>query len=79
METHIRKVLRFGIPKLCRRLDHAMGDCTEPATPLRPAGLIETRRSFAEPLSPPRRRPALSGGRNTFIFRKRWSVSDGVL
>lgn len=42
--------LRFG-PELCRRLDQAMGDCAEPVTPLRPAGLIETRRSFAEPIA----------------------------
>ncbi|MDN5567656.1 MAG: DNA polymerase Y family protein, partial [Paracoccus sp. (in: a-proteobacteria)] len=41
--------LRFG-PELCRRLDQAMGDCAEPITPSRPEGLIEARRSFAEPI-----------------------------
>ncbi|MFC7706280.1 Y-family DNA polymerase [Plastorhodobacter daqingensis] len=40
---------RFG-PELCRRLDHALGDATEPIEPLRPEGLIEVRRSFAEPI-----------------------------
>lgn len=42
--------LRFG-PDLCRRLDQAMGDAPEPITPLRPDSLIETRRSFAEPIA----------------------------
>ncbi|MFN4100376.1 MAG: Y-family DNA polymerase [Pararhodobacter sp.] len=41
--------LRFG-PELCRRLDQAMGEMAEPIDPLRPSGLIEIRRSFAEPI-----------------------------
>ena len=41
---------RFG-PEICRRLDQALGVTTEPITPHRPAEMIETRRSFAEPIS----------------------------
>ncbi|WP_042244671.1 DNA polymerase Y family protein [Paracoccus sp. PAMC 22219] len=41
--------LRFG-PDLCRRLDQALGAVGEPIDPLRPEGLIEVRRSFAEPI-----------------------------
>ena len=41
---------RFG-PELCRRLDQALGDATEPITPIRPEGMIEARRSFAEPIA----------------------------
>ncbi|MFN4059787.1 MAG: Y-family DNA polymerase [Paracoccus hibiscisoli] len=40
---------RFGA-ELCRRLDQALGDAPEPIAPLRPQGLIEVRRSFAEPI-----------------------------
>ena len=40
---------RFG-PELCRRLDQALGDVAEPIEPLRPEGLIEVRRAFAEPI-----------------------------
>ncbi len=40
---------RFG-PDLCRRLDQALGQAPEPITPLRPQGLIEARRNFAEPI-----------------------------
>ncbi|MGN7870834.1 Y-family DNA polymerase [Paracoccus sp. 22332] len=41
---------RFG-PELCRRLDQALGHANEPIEPLRPEGLVEVRRSFAEPIS----------------------------
>lgn len=41
---------RFG-PQLCRRLDQALGDLAEPIIPLRPEGLIECRRAFAEPIA----------------------------
>ena len=41
---------RFG-PDLCRRLDQALGDASEPITPLRPDDLIEIRRNFAEPIA----------------------------
>jgi protein ImuB len=40
--------LRFG-PELGRRLDQVMGCLSEPIDPVRPAGLIEVRRVFAEP------------------------------
>ncbi|MEE2861626.1 MAG: DNA polymerase Y family protein [Pseudomonadota bacterium] len=43
---------RFG-PDLCRRLDQALGDAAEPIAPLRPEGLIEIRRAFAEPIAAP--------------------------
>lgn len=43
---------RFG-PELCRRLDQALGDAAEPIVPMRPAGLIEVRRAFAEPIAAP--------------------------
>lgn len=42
--------LRFG-PELGRRLDQAIGEAAEPIDPVRPADLIEVRRSFAEPIS----------------------------
>lgn len=42
--------LRFG-PELCRRLDQATGQIAEPIDPIRPADMIEARRSFAEPIS----------------------------
>ncbi|WP_374643656.1 DNA polymerase Y family protein [Tabrizicola sp.] len=41
---------RFG-PDLCRRLDQALGEASEPITPVRPEDLIEARRSFAEPIA----------------------------
>ncbi|WP_120445286.1 Y-family DNA polymerase [Paracoccus yeei] len=41
---------RFG-PVLCRRLDQALGQAAEPIEPLRPDGLIEVRRAFAEPIA----------------------------
>ncbi|MCZ0963879.1 Y-family DNA polymerase [Paracoccus benzoatiresistens] len=41
---------RFG-PELCRRLDQALGLASEPIEPLRPAELVEVRRSFAEPIA----------------------------
>jgi protein ImuB len=44
--------LRFG-PELGRRLDQAMGRLSEPINPVRPAGLIEVRRIFAEPIGAP--------------------------
>ncbi|MDB6452516.1 Y-family DNA polymerase [Falsirhodobacter sp. 20TX0035] len=40
---------RFG-PELCRRLDQALGEAAEPIDPLRPPGLIQVRRAFAEPI-----------------------------
>ncbi|QDA35926.1 DNA polymerase Y family protein (plasmid) [Paracoccus liaowanqingii] len=42
--------LRFGA-ELCRRLDQALGEMAEPIDPLRPASLVEVRRSFAEPIA----------------------------
>ncbi len=41
--------LRFG-PELGRRLDQAIGVLAEPIEAIRPADLIEVRRSFAEPI-----------------------------
>ncbi|WP_136653094.1 Y-family DNA polymerase [Paracoccus aeridis] len=41
---------RFG-PELCCRLDQALGALAEPIAPVRPAELIEIRRSFAEPIA----------------------------
>jgi protein ImuB len=41
---------RFG-PDLCRRLDQALGYVSEPIEPLRPAEVVEVRRSFAEPIA----------------------------
>ncbi|MFC3694880.1 Y-family DNA polymerase [Chenggangzhangella methanolivorans] len=41
--------LRFG-PELGRRIDQALGDAAEPIEPIRPRGLIEVRRAFAEPI-----------------------------
>lgn len=43
---------RFG-PEPCRRLDQALGHAPEPIEPLRPEGLVEVRRSFAEPIAAP--------------------------
>ncbi len=40
---------RFG-PELCRRIDQALGAVAEPIEALRPAGVIEVRRAFAEPI-----------------------------
>lgn len=40
---------RFG-PELCRRIDQAFGMVAEPITTIRPHDMIETRRSFAEPI-----------------------------
>ncbi|MDH2329036.1 DNA polymerase Y family protein [Cereibacter sp. SYSU M97828] len=40
---------RFG-PELIRRIDQMFGHASEPIDALRPAGLIETRRAFAEPI-----------------------------
>jgi protein ImuB len=42
--------LRFG-PEIGRRLDQALGHVVEPIAPIRPAELIEVRRSFAEPIT----------------------------
>ncbi len=44
--------LRFG-PELGRRLDQALGHASEPIDPIRPADLIEVRRSFPEPIGAP--------------------------
>ena len=44
--------LRFG-PELGRRLDQAVGNVAEPIEPIRPEGLIEVRRAFAEPIGAP--------------------------
>ena len=41
--------LRFG-PQIVRRLDQALGHGSEPISPMRPAGLIEARVGFAEPI-----------------------------
>ena len=41
--------LRFG-PELVRRIDQATGGIGEPIEPIRPPGLIEVRRAFAEPI-----------------------------
>ncbi|WP_370576489.1 DNA polymerase Y family protein [Paracoccus sp. MC1854] len=41
---------RFG-PDLCRRLDQALGEAAEPIEPIRPEGLVEVRRVFAEPIA----------------------------
>jgi protein ImuB len=41
--------LRFG-PELARRIDQATGQLNAPIDPVRPPDLIETRRSFAEPI-----------------------------
>lgn len=43
---------RFG-DALCRRLDQARVLTSEPIVPLRPVGLIEIRRAFAEPIAAP--------------------------
>lgn len=43
---------RFG-PEPCRRLDQALGRAAEPIAPLRPEGLIEIRRAFADPIAAP--------------------------
>lgn len=45
-------IRRFG-QDLCHRLDQALGQAAEPIQPLRPEGLIEVRRSFAEPIFAP--------------------------
>lgn len=42
--------LRFG-PELGRRIDQALGMVSEPIDPIRPAELIEIRRSFPEPIA----------------------------
>jgi protein ImuB len=41
--------LRFG-PVVGRRLDQAAGSTSEPIDPIRPAEMIEVRRSFIEPI-----------------------------
>ena len=41
---------RFG-PELIRRIDQMFGDAPEPIDALRPEGLIEVRRVFAEPIA----------------------------
>jgi len=41
--------LRFG-PELGRRMDQATGGLSEPIDPVRPADLIEARRTFPEPI-----------------------------
>lgn len=43
-------IMRFGA-ELGRRMDQALGRTAEPIEPVRPADLIEVRRSFAEPIS----------------------------
>ncbi|WP_423211437.1 Y-family DNA polymerase [Paracoccus yeei] len=43
---------RFG-PELIRRIDQMFGDAPEPIDALRPEGLIEARRAFAEPIAAP--------------------------
>lgn len=43
---------RFGLD-LCRRLDQALGATAEPIEPVRPEGLVEVRRVFAEPIAAP--------------------------
>ncbi|MEQ1956060.1 DNA polymerase Y family protein [Mesorhizobium sp. CN2-181] len=42
--------LRFG-PELGRRLDQALGVLSEPIDPIRPAEVVEVRRSFGEPIA----------------------------
>jgi protein ImuB len=42
--------LRFG-PQLCRRLDQALGVVPELIEPVRPPGLVEVERIFAEPIA----------------------------
>lgn len=42
-------ILRFG-PELGRRLDQALGLIREPIEPIRPPGIVEVRRAFAEPI-----------------------------
>ncbi|MDQ6436627.1 DNA polymerase Y family protein [Mesorhizobium sp. LHD-90] len=42
--------LRFG-PELGRRLDQALSILNEPIDPLRPAEIVEVRRSFGEPIA----------------------------
>jgi len=41
---------RFG-PGLWRRIDQALGTAAEPIEPVRPEGLVEVRRVFAEPIT----------------------------
>ncbi|MFC0342531.1 DUF6504 family protein, partial [Paracoccus niistensis] len=41
---------RFG-PGLWRRIDQALGTAAEPIEPVRPDGLVEVRRVFAEPIA----------------------------
>lgn len=41
---------RFG-PDLWRRIDQALGATAEPIEPVRPEGLVEVRRVFAEPIA----------------------------
>ena len=41
---------RFG-PGLWRRIDQALGTAAEPIDPIRPEGLVEVRRVFAEPIA----------------------------
>ena len=41
---------RFG-PSLWRRIDQALGAAAEPIEPVRPEGLVEVRRVFAEPIA----------------------------
>ena len=43
---------RFG-PEPIRRIDQMFGDAPEPIDALRPEGLIEARRAFAEPIAAP--------------------------
>jgi protein ImuB len=42
--------LRFG-PELVRCLDQATGRVSQPVDPVRPPGLVEVRRNFAEPIA----------------------------
>jgi protein ImuB len=42
--------LRFG-PELCRCLDRAMGQASQPIEPIRSPDVIEVRRNFAEPIA----------------------------
>lgn len=43
---------RFGA-EVIRRIDQMFGEAADPIDALRPAGLIETRRAFAEPIAAP--------------------------
>lgn len=44
--------LRFG-PEIALRIDQALGNVAEPVAPIRSPDVVETRRSFAEPIGAP--------------------------